>query len=181
MQTLFTRWLRAHKDWWDKGAKNVPQQIGAALKDESFYTQAFSTGSAVVKFSGLPVAKPAGATLVTAMLAGQTQDATPDAADQIYVAAIVNRRVYVVNGSIAPPSVAACDTIRAEFEKKTTEAYERIPQQQRNEAAYDRMSNQRRRGEAAFKRCFAERAPKQPAFVEAVKQAQALLATALGK
>ena len=42
-QTLFARWLHAHKDWWDKGVPNVPQQIGAALKNETFYTQAIST------------------------------------------------------------------------------------------------------------------------------------------
>ena len=42
-QTLFERWLRAHKDWWGKKSKNVPQQIAAALKDESFYTQAISS------------------------------------------------------------------------------------------------------------------------------------------
>ena len=39
--------------------KNVPQQIGAALKDESFYTQAISSGAAVVNFNALPIAKPA--------------------------------------------------------------------------------------------------------------------------
>ena len=61
-QTLFERWLRAHKDWWGKDIKNVPQQIGAALKDESFYTQAVSSGSAVVNFNSLPIAKPADAT-----------------------------------------------------------------------------------------------------------------------
>ena len=60
-QTLFERWLRAHKDWWGKNIKNVPQQIGAALKDGSFYTQAISSGSAVVNFNSLPIAKPAGA------------------------------------------------------------------------------------------------------------------------
>src|ERR1700731_1564319 len=38
-QTMFERWLRAHKDWWDKRVQNVPQQIGAALKHESLYTQ----------------------------------------------------------------------------------------------------------------------------------------------
>jgi hypothetical protein len=37
-EKLFARWLRAHKDWWDKGLKNVPQQIDAALKFEGFYT-----------------------------------------------------------------------------------------------------------------------------------------------
>jgi hypothetical protein len=63
-QTLFERWLRAHKEWWGKDIKNVPQQIGTALKDESFYTQAVSSGSAVVNFNSLPIAKPAGATFV---------------------------------------------------------------------------------------------------------------------
>jgi hypothetical protein len=48
-QTLFERWLLAHKKWWGNNVKNVPQQIGAALKDENFYTQAVSSGSAVVK------------------------------------------------------------------------------------------------------------------------------------
>ncbi len=28
--TMFARWLHGHKDWPDKGLKNVPQQIGAA-------------------------------------------------------------------------------------------------------------------------------------------------------
>ena len=50
-QTLFERWLRAHKDWWGDKVKNVPQQMAKALSDESFYTQAISNGSAVVKFS----------------------------------------------------------------------------------------------------------------------------------
>ena len=50
-QTLFERWLRAHKEWWGKNIKNVPQQMAKALSDESFYTQAISNGSAVVKFS----------------------------------------------------------------------------------------------------------------------------------
>ena len=72
-QTLFERWLREHKEWWDKGVKNVPQQIGAALKAESFYTQAISSGSAVVSFNALPIAKPASTTFSYAMLAGRTQ------------------------------------------------------------------------------------------------------------
>ena len=84
-QTMFARWLRAHKDWWDKGVKNVPQQIGAALRDESFYTQAISTGAAVINFNELPVARPASATLAYAMLAGRTQSEIPDAADEVFV------------------------------------------------------------------------------------------------
>src|SRR5258708_31278506 len=38
-ERLFARWLRAHKDWWDNGLKNVPQPIEAALKFEGLHTQ----------------------------------------------------------------------------------------------------------------------------------------------
>ena len=101
-QTMFARWLRAHKDWWDKGVKNVPQQIGAALRDESFYTQAISTGAAVINFNELPVARPASATLAYAMLAGHTQSEIPDTADEVFVAALANGKAYVAFSSIAP-------------------------------------------------------------------------------
>jgi hypothetical protein len=149
-QTMFERWLHVHKDWWDKGLKNVPQQIGAALRDESFYTQAISPGEAVVKFNVLPVAKPAGATFAYGFLAGRTQSDIPDAADQVFVSALANGKVYIAYGSVAPKvEIAACVAIRAD--------------------------------EDAYKRCFTERAPQQPSFAEATRQAQALLAAAVGK
>ncbi len=154
-QTLFERWLHAHKDWWDKGLKNVPQQIGAALKDESFYTQAISSGSAVVKFNVLPIARPAGASFAYGFLAGRTQSDIPDAADHVFVSALANGKVYIAYGSIAPKvAIAACVAIRADASK---------------------------RGEDAYKRCFIQRAPQQPSFVEATRQAQALLAAAVGR
>ena len=40
--------------------------------------------------------------------------------------------------------------------------------------------NKRAGGDDAFKRCFAQRAPQQPSFAKATKQAQALLAMAIG-
>jgi hypothetical protein len=181
-QTLFARWLRAHKDWWNKGLKNVPQQIGAALKDESFYTQAISTDSAVVKFNELPIAKPAAAVLATAMLAGRTQSEVPDAADEVFVAAIATGRVYVAYGSIEPDvKIPACDTIRADYNKRSADADDAFREQRIGQKAYDRLGNLRDQGEKAFKRCFTERAPTQPAFATATKQAQALLERVLGK
>jgi hypothetical protein len=87
-QTLFERWLRAHKDWWDKDLKNVPQRIGSVLRDESFYTQAIQTDSAVINFNSLPIARPASATFAYGFLAGRTQSDIPDAADEVFVAAL---------------------------------------------------------------------------------------------
>ena len=150
-QTMFERWLHAHKDWWDKGLKNVPQQIGAALRDESFYTQAISPGSAVVKFATLPIAKPPSASMAQGFLAARTQSDIPDAADQVFVSALANGKVYIAYGSIEPKvQIAACSAIR-------------------------------QRDEDAYKRCFTRRAPQQSSFVEATRQAQALLAAAFGK
>ena len=93
-KTLFERWLRAHKEWWGNNVRNVPQQIGAALKDESFYTQAVSSGAAVVNFNSLPIARPAGATFVHGMLAGRTQSDIPNAADTVFVSAIANGKPH---------------------------------------------------------------------------------------
>jgi hypothetical protein len=179
-QTMFERWLHAHKDWWDKGIKNVPQQIGAALKDASFYTQAISTGAAVVNFAALPVAKPGSAILAYAMLAGRTQDAIPDAADEMFVSAIADGRVYVAYGSIEPAvQIPACVAMRADYDRRAKEADEKFQFKAIDKKTYDKLGDLRRQGEDAYKRCFTARASEQPSFVEATKQAQALLALAM--
>ena len=160
-QTLFERWLHAHKEWWGDKTRNVPQQIGAALNDESLYTQAISDGAAVVKFSSLPIVRPVGATFAYAMLAGRTQDELPDAADEVIVAVIANGKVYIAEASIEPEvRIPACLADR------------------KAEAADD---NLRQKAEDAYARCFAQHAPQQPSFAQATEQARALLAAALGK
>ena len=79
----------------------------------------------------------------------------PVDADEAYASALANGKVYIAYGSIDPAvEVAACAKLHADDSP---------------------------RGEAAFKRCFIARAPKQPAFAAATKQAQALLDLALGK
>jgi hypothetical protein len=179
-QTLFERWLRAHKDWWGKDIKSVPQQIGAALKDESFYTKAVSSGSAVVNFNSLPIAKPVGTSFAYAMLAGQTQSDIPNAADNVFVSAIANGKVYIAYGSIDPKvQVPACIAIRASYDKKAEQAEDDLRFEKIDRKAYDKLGNLRQKGEDEYKRCFTERAPKQASFAEATRQAERLLSAAL--
>ena len=160
-QTLFERWLRAHKEWWGDKTRNVPQQTAKALSDESFYTQAISNGSAVVKFSPLPIAKPAGTTFAFAMLAGRTQSELPDSADEVIVAAVAHGKIYVAEGSIEPKvRIAACLA---------------------NKKAEPQDDDRRQKSEDTYARCFAQRAPREPSVAQATKQAQALLVTAIGK
>ena len=181
-QTLFERWLRAHRDWWGKKVKNVPQQMRAAFKDESFYTQAISTDAAVVNFGELPIARPASITSAHAMLAARTQDAVPDAADEVFVSALANGKVYVAYGSIRPKvQVPACLAIKAGYDKKAGKASDDLQSGRIDRKAYDKLGDLRQQGEDAYKRCFTERAPQQPSFVEAIRQAEALLAAAIGK
>ena len=181
-QTLFERWLRAHKEWWGNNVKNVPQQIGAALKDESFYTQAASSGAAVVNFNSLPIAKPAEATFVHGMLAGRTQSDIPNAADTVFVSAIANGKVYVAYGSIDPKvQVPACITIRASYDKKAEQAEDDLRFEKIDRKAYDKLGNLRQKGEDVYKRCFAQNAPKQASFAGATRQAQRLLSAAMGR
>ena len=181
-QTLFERWLRAHKNWWDKKQQNVPQRMNAAFKHESFYTQAISTDAAVVKFNDLPIARPGAATSAFAMLAARTQDAVPDAADEVFAGALANGKVYVVYGSIRPKvQVPACLAIRVGYDKKAEKAADDLNARRIDKQAYDKPGDLRQQGEDAYKRCFTERAPQQPSFVEAIRQAEALLAAAIGK
>ena len=181
-ETIFARWLHVHKDWWDKDLKNVPQQIGAALKDESFYTQAISSGSAVINFNALPIAKPASATFVYGILAGRTQSEIPDAADEVFVSALANGKVYIAYGSIEPKvQIAACIAIRAGYNKRAEDGDEDFRFKKIDKKAYDQLGDLRQQGEDAYKRCFTQRAPRQPSFAEATMQAQALLAAALGR
>ncbi|WP_426525354.1 hypothetical protein [Bradyrhizobium sp. McL0615] len=181
-QTLFERWLRAHKEWWGNNVKNVPQQIGAALKDESFYTQAVSSGSAVVNFNSLPIAKPAGATFAYGMLAGRTQSDIPDAADTVFVSAIANGKVYVAYGSFDPKvQIPACIAVRASFNKKAEQAEDDLRFERIGRKAYDKLGNLRQKGEDKYKRCFTQNAPKQASFSEATRQAQKLLSAAMGR
>ena len=181
-QTLFERWLRAHKDWWGKDIKNVPQQIGAALKDESFYTQAVSSGSAVVNFNSLPIARPAGASFVYGMLAGRTQSDIPNAADNVFVSAIANGKVYIAYGSIDPKvQVPACIAIWASYDKKAEQAEDDLRFEKIGRRAYDKLGNLRQKGEDAYKRCFTQNAPKQPSFAQATRQAESLLSAALNR
>ena len=181
-QTLFERWLRGHKNWWDKKVKNVPQQMEAALKDETFYTQAIQTDAAVVNFNALPIAKPASATFAFAMLGARTQDALPEAADEVFTAALANGKVYVAYGSIKPKvEIPACLVIKSDYNKKADQAAADLESNRITRKVYDKLPDFRQQGEDAYKKCFVERAPREPAFAEATKQAQAMLATAMGQ
>jgi hypothetical protein len=169
---LLTRWLREHRNWWDD--TQMPPEPDAAFRLEAFYTQAISTDAAIVRFVDIPLDVPDKP--VVATLGWRTQDNAPNAAGEVYVAAVRGERAFVSVKELEPPfEIEACTTPRTAAEKKLEEAAansEASPDQAKE--ADQNSDKMREQIETEFKRCFAERAPKELRFAEAVKLARAL-------
>jgi len=100
----------------------------------------------------------------------------------VYVAALANGKTYIASGSIRPRvQIPACIAIRTGFNKKAEKAADDLQFSRIDRKVYDKLGDFRQQGEDAYKRCFTERSAQQPSFAEAIKQAQALLAVAMGK
>jgi hypothetical protein len=77
--------------------------------------------------------------------------------------------------------IAACIAIRTDYNKRAAEGDDDFQFKRIDKKAYDKLGDLRQKGEDAYVRCFTQRAPQQPSFVEATKYAQGLLAVAMGK
>ena len=77
--------------------------------------------------------------------------------------------------------IEACLAIRADYNKRAEQGDDDFRFKKIDKKAYDKLGNLRQRGEDEYMRCFTQRAPQQPSFVEATKQAQGLLAAAMEK
>jgi len=159
---LLDRWLKAHEKWWNEN--NVPRRVDAALKSDSFYTQAIGNGAAVMTYVQLPV--PTQAKPVAAMLVARAQDIGPRAPDELIVSAVRGGRLYV----LSTPAAAEVTMIPA-CEQLWTAALKKAEKVQGSDAA-ERV---REAGDRALHKCFAERAKKESFFSAAMRQAQDFL------
>jgi len=173
-ESLFKHWLVEHKDWWGKTGY-VPQEIGAAVKENDFYTQAVLTDAAILRYADLPLLKPASAAFAYATLAARTQDRAPPKATEIFIAMAQGGRVFVASTSEVAPvgPIAACDAMRAEYDKQAEEAAQQPDSE--GKSASDRAGELMTKADNEFLRCFAERAPQQESYRGALQAAQALL------
>jgi hypothetical protein len=173
-EPMFRGWLREHRKWW--GNDNVPQDADKALQSEAFYTQAISTDSAVSKYVELPLKKPAKASFAFAMLNARTQTDGPRPADNMIVSVVQGGRVFVVSVAAAATiaSIPECDAVWQEFEKKADETFAASGQYDAKDKNRPDGGKVRDQGDAAYHRCFAERAPRDKAFAALVQQAQAI-------
>ena len=154
---VFRRWLADHKDWWKNNS--LPQQPGIVVQQNAFYTQALQTDSAIVRLAELHVRKPLGTVFVFAMLGGRTQDAIPEQADEIYVAAGLRGHVFVGQSRTidAVGPIAACEATRKQTLNGQTD------------------DKARKKLEALYVNCFSSRARSQPAYGGAIRAAQQII------
>jgi hypothetical protein len=171
---LFEHWLRDHKDWWGSKLANVPQEMRAALQSEAFYTQALSSDAAVFKYVDLPITKPAQSSFAFAMLDARGQDIGPRMPDELIVAVVQGRRVYVISAparaKISP--MPACQKI---WDEATQKAADVRKASAGSDAKADQADRIEEEGDAAFRKCFAQRAESQGFYATLTRQAQALV------
>jgi hypothetical protein len=172
---ILERWLKEHADWWGPKLANVPPETAAAIREEAFYTQAVKTDAAFFQFAEIPVAKPANASAVYAMLSGRAQDNGLDKPDELIVTEIVSGKIYIVS---VPPvgeivTFPACDKIWQESLRKASELEEQSRASAgKEEQDSDASEKTRDDGYAAYRACFAEHAKGEKYFPALIKQAQ---------
>jgi hypothetical protein len=160
---LLNSWLRAHRSELPRAASG-PQGLAAIVKSEDFYNLALDTDAHIFGYGEVPIAGPANAAVASAMLVGRSQDAAPRTPGEVLVTVVQGQRVFVMSRAVETGPIPACDAVADAYDKKI------------EALAPDAAERARDEKDAAYGRCFAERAKEQDFFAGLVKQAQALVA-----
>jgi hypothetical protein len=153
-EPLLTHWLKEHENWYGSKDERMPQDVHAALASEIFYNQAMSTDAAVSRYVELPVTKPAGATFAYAMLIGRSQIDDPRIPDEIIISAISGGRIYLMRAP-TPVALHPLPACQALWDRRAGNA-----------------EQQRAKANAAFHRCYAQKARSEPFYPVLAKEAQ---------
>ena len=171
---LFDIWLREHKDFWKDNP--LPRDLRAALKRDDFYTQALSSGSAVVTYADIPVTAPAGADLAVAVLDVRTQDLIPAVPDEMIITVRRPDRVFFITTKVTAGAIAACDQSHEQLAKQAEAAAAEYEKSGRKNKALEKKASQAEvAAEGAYPHCFATQTRGASFFPALVKQAQELI------
>lgn len=174
-QNLLKNWLRENGNL-RVGDEKMPQGMAPALRWAPFYTRALGGGAAFGGFAEIPVGTDSG--YVTAQLMARAQDIGPRNPRVLVVSLIRGQRVFIVStetaAAIAP--IAECEAIWPALKKKTDAAFEAYrASDMKDKSILDRSHKEADEADAAYQRCFAERAPRDPNHKKIVAQAQAIV------
>ncbi|WP_157100342.1 hypothetical protein [Rhodoplanes sp. Z2-YC6860] len=172
---LLKAWMLRHRKPGDRKMSQDPaQDLAKVLASEEFYTQAVNSDATLSKYAELPIKKPAAASTAYAMYGGWAQDDGPWEPEELVISVIQGGKLYVVRvpASTKLGPFAACQAVWDKADRKANEVYERAPSKPK---VVPDTSKIREQGAAAFRRCFAEHAPKEKGFAGLVRQAQTIV------
>ena len=172
-QDLLKSWLRAQRS--GKGER-LPEGIAPALRFAPFYTRALGGGAAFGGFAEVPAWPDTG--FASALLVARAQDIGPRNPRELIVALVRGQHVYIVStdaaAAIAP--MPECEALWPELKKKSDAAYEAYRASgMKDKGILDRLHKAEDETDAAYRRCFAERAPRDPNFKALVAQAKGIV------
>ena len=166
--SLADRWFKSRDGVSPENGAPPPKDLQSALKRDEFYTRATPGDAAVGNMGELPVTKPAGVDFVYAMLSLRRQDIVPVPAEEMLIGVIVPPRVYILNAPIAKIRIMpACEKLSKDADAKAN----RMARSKDDKVA-NAAEDERERGDAAMRKCFAEQVKSNPAFAKLTKQAQ---------
>lgn len=156
---LLKHWLREHRK------DGMPQEIGAALKSDRFYHDAIQDAAFAI-YAELPITKPAGVSVATAVLGVRGNGDLKGPPDEIDVVAVKDEKVYflAVNETVKTASIPTCEKVWKQMMAKPVDKNDPRGAMTREDKAMK-----------AFTACFAKEAPSQSWYAAAVKKAQTQL------
>lgn len=171
---LLERWVKSRDGLGAEEGAQPPADARAALRLDAFYTRAMSTDAAVSNYGDLPVAIPANAGFVHAMLAARRQDFGPAAPDEIVIGMIVAPRAYVLSVPLDAKlkMIPACEALWSEANAKADKMFDQSATPEDRETVADEVDRVREQGDVAMRECFGERIKADPVFTRLTRQAQ---------
>lgn len=169
---LLETWLKRPREWGT--AKGKRPSIDEALANAEFYTFAVGQDAALTKTADIPIAKPEGATFAVALLGGWAQDDGPNPIQDIVLAVRRAGKVYIASERAkAYKPIPACDASLKAAEAKADAIYKKYQASgAKDEKIFNESSEAREKGDADYRACYRERAPKEAFFPALVKEAQ---------
>jgi hypothetical protein len=154
----------------------MPEGIAPALRFAPFYTRALGGGAAFGGFAEVPAWPDNG--FASALLVARAQDIGPRNPRELIVALVRGQHVYIVStdAAAAITPMPECEALWPELKKKPDAAYEAYRASgMKDKGILDRLHKAEDETDAAYRRCFAERAPRDPNFKALTAQAKAIV------
>jgi hypothetical protein len=159
---LLRYWLQTHKDWWKDDP--IPTDPEQAFRSDAFLSLATASDWRVTPLAALAIVKPAGASVAIAVLVMENQGNLLGPPREIAVSVIKGGKVSiaVVKATATDAPIAIRGAIYDDYKIKAEAAGGTVTLQLQEQA------------QAAFDKCWAERAKGDHAFPALTKEAQDL-------